>query len=156
MENNLSHAGIKGMKWGKRRYQNADGSLTPEGKLRYHEDYSRVRDNKDVRSMSDKELRDRINRFQMEEQYARLAETYAPTGKTRAKKILGSVGKLATSSLKLAGTSIVDSTVKTVGKNIGKNIGEGIYNEYGQKVVDKTLASIGKMAAKIAEKKANG
>lgn len=31
----LKHHGIKGMKWGERRYQNPDGSLTPEGKKRY-------------------------------------------------------------------------------------------------------------------------
>lgn len=31
----LRHSGIKGMKWGQRRYQNEDGSLTPEGMLRY-------------------------------------------------------------------------------------------------------------------------
>ena len=30
----LAHHGIKGMKWGVRRYQNADGSLTPAGKKR--------------------------------------------------------------------------------------------------------------------------
>lgn len=30
----LAHHGIKGMKWGVRRYQNADGSLTPAGKRR--------------------------------------------------------------------------------------------------------------------------
>ena len=28
----LYHWGIKGMKWGVRRYQNADGSLTGSGK----------------------------------------------------------------------------------------------------------------------------
>lgn len=28
----LMHYGIKGMKWGVRRYQNKDGSLTPAGK----------------------------------------------------------------------------------------------------------------------------
>lgn len=32
----LKHWGIKGMKWGIRRYQNEDGTLTPEGKRRYH------------------------------------------------------------------------------------------------------------------------
>jgi len=31
----LSHHGTKGMHWGVRRYQNPDGTLTPEGKKRY-------------------------------------------------------------------------------------------------------------------------
>lgn len=33
--NTLQHHGIKGQKWGVRRYQNADGSLTSDGKKRY-------------------------------------------------------------------------------------------------------------------------
>ena len=32
------HWGVKGMKWGVRRYQNADGSLTDAGKRRYESD----------------------------------------------------------------------------------------------------------------------
>lgn len=35
--NELYHHGIKGQKWGVRRYQNEDGSLTAEGKERYGE-----------------------------------------------------------------------------------------------------------------------
>lgn len=31
----LYHHGVKGMKWGVRRYQNKNGSLTPAGKKRY-------------------------------------------------------------------------------------------------------------------------
>lgn len=35
--NELYHYGVKGMKWGVRRYQNEDGSLTAEGKKRYND-----------------------------------------------------------------------------------------------------------------------
>lgn len=35
VNNELVHHGILGMKWGVRRYQNKDGSLTPAGKKRY-------------------------------------------------------------------------------------------------------------------------
>lgn len=41
-ENELVHFGIKGMRWGVRRYRNKDGTLTPAGKKRYDQD---VRDN---------------------------------------------------------------------------------------------------------------
>lgn len=34
-DKNLCHSGVKGQKWGIRRYQNEDGSLTAEGKERY-------------------------------------------------------------------------------------------------------------------------
>lgn len=36
MNNELQHHGIMGQKWGIRRYQNADGSLTKEGQKRYN------------------------------------------------------------------------------------------------------------------------
>ena len=33
--NELYHYGVKGQKWGIRRYQNPNGTLTEEGKIRY-------------------------------------------------------------------------------------------------------------------------
>lgn len=38
MSDYLIHHGIKGQKWGVRRYQYADGTLTPAGKKRYSGD----------------------------------------------------------------------------------------------------------------------
>ena len=34
----LEHHGIKGQRWGVRRYQNHDGSLTPKGRKRYYKE----------------------------------------------------------------------------------------------------------------------
>lgn len=41
-ETYLAHYGVLGMKWGVRRYQNEDGSLTDAGKKRYNEDSDRL------------------------------------------------------------------------------------------------------------------
>ena len=72
MNEDIYHWGIKGQKWGVRRYQNKDGSLTPAGKQRYSQDYIDAHSKKSVSEMSDAELRKRNNRLQMEQQYAQL------------------------------------------------------------------------------------
>ena len=44
----LYHHGIKGQKWGRRRFQNKDGTLTPAGKKRYDNEYMRLKEEKKV------------------------------------------------------------------------------------------------------------
>lgn len=73
----LVHWGIKGMKWGQRRYQNKDGSLTPAGKKRYakegdSDDSAATPKKKSVSEMSDDEIRSAIARKQLENQYSQL------------------------------------------------------------------------------------
>lgn len=55
----LYHYGILGMKWGVRRYQNEDGSLTEAGKKRYH--YSEETGQTSRRG-EDKRVRDAVKR----------------------------------------------------------------------------------------------
>lgn len=79
----LYHWGIRGMKWGVRRYQNRDGTLTAAGKKHYGGDgnageetekveYAPKRSGKDASAYTDEELRARIQRMQMEDQYRTL------------------------------------------------------------------------------------
>lgn len=94
----LRHYGIRGQKWGIRRFQRKDGSLTPEGKRRYadddyHDDYRRAHDSKSVRTMSDQELRNRLNRLQMEVQYKQMTASKLDKGKKIVADVLENAGK---------------------------------------------------------------
>lgn len=78
----LAHHGIKGQKWGIRRYQNADGSLTPEGRKRYN-----------VGEMTRKQMEDRYLKLENQANRANSrsvnklssAENYARGSSTRNK-----------------------------------------------------------------------
>ena len=123
MSNYIKHHGIKGQKWGVRRFQNKDGTLTPAGKQKYgskenfekqypEERKARTASAKKVsdkgvdavkaareaeaertkkrqakadkslekaareraRKMSDQELREAVNRLNLEENYTRMVQ----------------------------------------------------------------------------------
>lgn len=65
-EKKLKHSGILGMKWGIRRYQNPDGTLTSAGKARYSQNTGKELD---ARDMSDDELVSATNRLNRERNY---------------------------------------------------------------------------------------
>ena len=107
----LIHFGIKGMKWGIRRYQNKDGTYTNAGKKRRgSEDYENAREYKKrgIKNLSSKELQQLVNRQNLEKQYKDLnpsivatagtiggltaaAKKYGPTGKKISLAALGAV-----------------------------------------------------------------
>lgn len=57
--NELIHYGVKGMRWGVRRYRNEDGTLTPAGKKRVSKQYKKL----SVKTAKD--LRKNIRKMQM-------------------------------------------------------------------------------------------
>jgi len=70
----LYHSGIKGMRWGVRRFQNEDGTLTEAGKARYNKDGSP----KNPEKMSDEDLASANRRLGAESQYRQLTGTTQP------------------------------------------------------------------------------
>lgn len=124
----LYHHGVKGQKWGVRRYRRKDGTLTRAGRKRYsddrHEDYKKAHDKKRVEYMSDAELRARNNRLQMERQHKDL------TKKTNIGK------KLVTTFVATAGTiSAVAGAWAT-------------YKKYGGPAASKAVDKIGNWVVK--------
>lgn len=154
--NELTHWGVKGMKWGVRRYQNKDGSLTPAGQKRYErdqrenagkkkgnrvgaadpgrwvrEDMERTKsltdntnqltrnlrtanDNAmrrqqrnikkmDLSKMTDKEMRDQINRALLERQYE---QVFNPPTVSRGREYAGRVLEVAGDVLAVTGSAL--------------------------------------------------
>ena len=123
MEDNyeLYHHGILGMKWGIRRYQNEDGSLTDAGKRRYgktgNPDYDRAHQNRRLEEMNDAELRAVNNRLQMEAQYRQL--------KANDSSVMRGVAYVATAGA-IMGTVLTAyrnaDTLLSVGSNVVKKM----------------------------------
>lgn len=90
VENYLAHHGIKGQKWGVRRFQNEDGTRTVEGKSRYSDSGdngsenrggSRTSKGENISTLSDQELRSRINRLNLEKRYKDLSSADTMKGR---------------------------------------------------------------------------
>lgn len=102
----LYHHGIKGQRWGVRRYQNGDGSLTTAGKIRYGAQKvgdvlgssikkvgSHIGDkikSKHKWMMNDEELQERIKRVEMEKRYKDLLRDSKPAV-SKGRQVAGSI-----------------------------------------------------------------
>ena len=93
----LMHYGILGMKWGVRRYQNYDGSLTEAGRKQYNKksadrlEYEAIKKKK-KKGMSNAELRKANERMRLEQEYARLSPNVVKTGLKYVGVIAGALG----------------------------------------------------------------
>ena len=126
--NELYHHGILGMKWGVRRYQNEDGTLTNAGKKRYNQDNwsedakaaSQLK-KKNVNQMSNAELRKLTERQQLERNYSSLNPSAIQKGLITAAAVAGALGTIA--SLQKNGQKVLNMGQKAV-KNIASKIGK--------------------------------
>lgn len=116
MENSqLYHHGILGMKWGVRRFQNKDGSLTSAGKRHLEQNSKAKQGNnkkkkghttnkgKSINELSDDELRKRINRLELEKRYEALSKKEQKAkmfdGKRFVTRVLENSGKVVATQL---------------------------------------------------------
>ena len=171
MDNSLTHHGILGQKWGIRRFQNKDGSLTAAGRRRLYnqqisydnngnvnkDDKNRARgaihqtvatdyrnlssglqsaksitntvsnmekqagDRKrskeansfDLSKMTDKDLREAVNRLNMEKQYRMLKTENISTGNDYISEVLSTAGDVLAVGASLASIAVAIHTIRS-------------------------------------------
>ena len=131
----LAHHGVKGMKWGVRRYRNKDGSLTPEGRAHARQQAERDADKakrqeyknaaKNVRNLSDEELLARIGRLEKEKRLLELTadnlynNRVMSSGQKATQEVLVGAGKTVAKAalaggIALAGRAIIAGDVDPI------------------------------------------
>ena len=113
----LYHHGIKGQKWGRRRFQNEDGSLTPAGKERYDDDGPSEKKKKDYKIPENKST----HRLKIEEKYKAKGMSAKEAEQAAAKRIRGEQYAVAAAAVTVAACIA--------------------YNKHKNYNVDKTLSS---------------
>ena len=137
----LYHHGVLGQRWGFRRYQNADGTLTPAGRRRANklaEQYAKVTGKKlivkkksvqgnekqkpkTISEMSDQEIQAKINRINLENTYKKLLSQQPQNMKkvSRGKAFVNNIKKnVITPALTDAGRTLLGNLIKKKGNDL--------------------------------------
>ena len=122
----LCHYGIKGQKWGVRRFQNSDGSYTSEGKRR-----AQQQEKKDpVKEMKDEDLRKVITRLSLENKYKDLTKKPTPPSKLEStKKAVDATSELVNRAKKMDQDSRKATKQEDLSKKTDKELRDQINRE---------------------------
>ncbi len=158
MDNNyLQHHGIMGMKWGVRRYQNRDGTLTNAGKKRYDREMEKLK--KEERVLKNKQrTQAKFDKLESKRKEVEALKGAKPSKKSNGEKPKKSVKDFSDSELRdiisrlemekkyrdltAAGTSKGKSFVKNILEKSGKNITTQFTTYILGKGVNKVFASM--------------
>lgn len=176
MENpELKHWGIKGMKWGIRRYQNKDGSLTRAGKKRQADNLEKarqakkakqdeIREREEKRSkllkstdaselyknrdlLSTEEINERLNRLNAEQRLSQLSNQTRSIGMDKVNKALA-VGRKINEVYEFTNTPVMKALKKQLGlEKTEKRLGLDKVYEMRDKLSDKQLQDALKRAS---------
>lgn len=143
VSDDLYHHGIKDQKWGVRRFQNPDGTLTPAGRERYYGHKNQNRNNNEFKKtlsnvatkykqhvintikknhpwlMDDDELATVLNRMSMEQRVRNIRKD------EKSSRLINKAAKQVGGILKTSG-DIVVSNIKDFGRDFSKTAGKEI------------------------------
>ena len=143
--NELRHHGVKGMRWGVRRYQNKDGSLTPAGKKRYGDNP----DDAETQAKTHKTAK-RVATALLMTATATAAVAYYRKNPETVKAVLSKVGNTTISAAKKAGNKTYEAGKKYVQdaiKGAKEGFAEGV-REAPKKAAKTIVTGAAMMAAK--------